>query len=120
LYCRQTRAFVLQAGLGDACKSHAVLEATRIYGTPNNASALIAAGRAHSILVTDDVRPEDDDVENAAKFTQVYSWGSGNSGRLGVGSQQDAHAPELVPYLDGEELLGAACGHDHTLILASM
>ncbi len=106
--------------MGEGCRDKAVLVATRIYGLPNNPRARVAAGRVHSVLVTDDVRADDEDVENASKCTQLYSWGSGNSGRLGVGSQQDADAPELVPYLDGEDILGAACGHDHTLVLTVM
>ena len=48
------------------------------------------------------------------------SWGAAQQGRLGTGQLEDAPYPELVPDLDGaEQLLGLACGLDHTLVLAA-
>lgn len=91
----------------------------QIYGLPENAHAQVAAGRAHSALITDDPQSDDDGspMDAAAGLTQAYTFGSGANGRLGIGMQQDADAPELVPELDGENMLQIAAGHDHTLVL---
>lgn len=48
---------------------------------------------------------------------QVFAWGSGRNGRLGLGTQQSAAAPELIDYLDGCDIKDISCGHDHTLVL---
>lgn len=45
------------------------------------------------------------------------SWGAAQNGRLGSGLGEDANCPELVPDVDGERILGLACGLDHTLVL---
>ena len=46
-----------------------------------------------------------------------YSWGSAKNGRLGTGMFEDASFPEMLPDLDGEQLVDLACGLDHTLVL---
>lgn len=48
-----------------------------------------------------------------------HSWGSAEGGRLGNSMYESATFPELVPDLDGEPILGLACGLDHTLALIS-
>ena len=95
----------------------------QIYGLPENSNAVIAAARVHSILASEDqfIDPElDPDLphdETLNVLTQLYSWGSGHNGRLGLGYQQDMDVPEMVSELDGTEILDVACGHDHTLVL---
>lgn len=66
-----------------------------------NVSAL-TGGRAHSLAVT---------VEG-----QLWVWGSGRNGRLGHGSTADQEEPVLHD-LRGTEVLQAAAGFDHSLIL---
>lgn len=86
-------------------------------------NALLAAGRVHSVLVTDE-RDEQDGAElkdndhAGAMAGMCASWGSGANGRLGTGQLEEVHHPELLPMLDGEEVAGLAAGLDHTLILA--
>ena len=94
----------------------------QIFGLPENSNAMIAAARVHSILASEDlcVDPESADLphdETLNSLTQLYSWGSGHNGRLGLGYQQDMDVPEMVSELDGTEILDVACGHDHTLVL---
>lgn len=51
---------------------------------------------------------------------EVYSWGSGNYGRLGLGSGTDAAQPQLVSgVLNGCEITGAACGWYHSAVVTS-
>ena len=58
--------------------------------------------------------------EHAAAVTahgQTYSWGSGDRGRLGIGSEVDAWAPQQVADLAGKRVVQVACGTVHTLAL---
>jgi alpha-tubulin suppressor-like RCC1 family protein len=45
------------------------------------------------------------------------SWGSAANGRLGTGRFEETSYPEMLPELDGEQILELACGLDHTLAL---
>ena len=94
----------------------------QIFGLPENRDAVVAAGRVHSVLASEDlfVDPEATEQpldETLDSLTQFYAWGSGHNGRLGLGYQQDMTAPEMISELDGAEILDVACGHDHTLVL---
>ena len=105
--------------LAEAC---GILLFLQIFGLPENSNAMIAAARVHSVLASEDlfVDPESADLpqdETLNSLTQLYSWGSGHNGRLGLGYQQDMDVPEMVSELDGTEILDVACGHDHTLVL---
>ena len=94
----------------------------QIYGLPENSKALVAAARVHSILASEDLfvdieatdTPQDETLNS---LTQLYAWGSGHNGRLGLGLQQDMTVPEMVSDLDGADILDLACGYDHTLVL---
>ena len=58
--------------------------------------------------------------EHAAAVTAhglLYSWGSGDRGRLGIGSEVDAWAPQQVADLVGKRVVQVACGTVHTLAL---
>ena len=62
-----------------------------------------AAGRVHSIVL----------MSNG----DVWAWGSGRNGRLGLGSSMDEAEPCLIDTLEGVEVLQVATGMDHNLIL---
>ncbi|KAJ6795468.1 putative E3 ubiquitin-protein ligase HERC3 isoform X1 [Iris pallida] len=62
-----------------------------------------SAGRVHSIALN--------------SKGQVWAWGSGRNGRLGLGSSTDEMEPALVESLDGLEVLQAVSGFDHNLLL---
>ena len=58
--------------------------------------------------------------EHAAAVTAngvAYCWGSGDRGRLGIGSEVDAWAPQQVADLNGKRVVAVACGTVHTLAL---
>ncbi|KAL1139382.1 hypothetical protein AAG570_006366 [Ranatra chinensis] len=63
----------------------------------------ISAGYRHSAAVTDD--------------GQLYVWGEGDLGRLGLGDNRSKNIPTLVPDLSG--VGSVACGSAHTLVLSS-
>lgn len=48
---------------------------------------------------------------------EIYSWGWGDFGRLGLGDCRDVFIPTPVPGLSGKAILSAACGDTHTLVL---
>lgn len=62
-----------------------------------------SGGRAHSMVVTDK--------------REVWTWGCGRNGRLGLGSSVDETEPMLVEYLEGFEVIQAVAGFDHSLAL---
>jgi len=111
-----------QCGVGKDASGDIVPVPTPIYGVANNLSALIVAGRAHSVLVTDDIRHDSETQPKAFGrswpcLTMCHTWGSAANGRLGTGTYESSPFPELVPVLDGEAVVDVACGHDHTLVL---
>ncbi|XP_047341527.1 ultraviolet-B receptor UVR8 [Impatiens glandulifera] len=65
----------------------------------------LSGGRAHSIAIT--------------SKGEIWSWGSGRNGRLGLGSSIDEKEPMLIECLEGSEVLQAVCGLDHSLALVS-
>ncbi|VFQ87723.1 unnamed protein product [Cuscuta campestris] len=71
-------------------------------GTPK----LVSAGRAHSLVVT---------TKN-----EVWAWGCGKNGRLGLCSSADEAEPMLVDFCQDFELLEAVAGLDHTLVLGEI
>ena len=79
--------------------------------------AIIAAGRAHSVLVTDEVFEPGAGGAGGTEMTMCHSWGSAAGGRLGLGMYEEATYPELIPDLNGEPIVDARCGLDHTLAL---
>ncbi|EPS71463.1 hypothetical protein M569_03294 [Genlisea aurea] len=64
---------------------------------------MISGGRVHSVAVTAN--------------RDVWTWGCGKNGRLGLGSSTDEPDPMPVECLDGFEVLQAEAGFDHTLVL---
>ncbi|XP_009617699.1 ultraviolet-B receptor UVR8 [Nicotiana tomentosiformis] len=65
----------------------------------------VSGGRAHSLALT------------AKK--EVWAWGCGKNGRLGLGSSADEVEPMLVEYLEGCEVIQAVAGLDHSLVLVA-
>lgn len=47
----------------------------------------------------------------------VYCWGCGDRGRLGIGSEVDAWAPQQVTDLSSKQITRVACGSVHTMAL---
>ncbi|EAY84877.1 hypothetical protein OsI_06242 [Oryza sativa Indica Group] len=64
-----------------------------------------SAGRVHSVALT--------------SKGEVWAWGSGRNGRLGLGSSMDEPEPFLIDTLEGAEVSQVAAGMDHTLLLVA-
>jgi alpha-tubulin suppressor-like RCC1 family protein len=65
----------------------------------------ISAGESHSALVTD-------------RFC-LYTWGSGQYGRLGHGFDTNEKEPKLVEDLEDTEIVQVSCGAFHTLAITN-
>ncbi|CAL1392974.1 unnamed protein product [Linum trigynum] len=65
----------------------------------------VSAGRVHSMALT--------------SGGELWVWGSGKNGRLGLGSPYDEQEPAVVDSLEGCEVLQAVAGFDHNLVLVA-
>jgi alpha-tubulin suppressor-like RCC1 family protein len=65
----------------------------------------ISAGRMHSIVVTDE--------------SQVFAWGCGDDGALGMGDTTSSTIPQRIASLDGKMITKVSCGSRHTLALTA-
>ncbi|XP_077231669.1 ultraviolet-B receptor UVR8-like isoform X2 [Tasmannia lanceolata] len=66
---------------------------------------MIAAGAEHTAAVTED--------------GNLYGWGWGRYGNLGLGDRNDRLVPEKVSAVDGEKMLLVACGWRHTISVSA-
>ncbi|KAF0697007.1 Aste57867_12281 [Aphanomyces stellatus] len=65
----------------------------------------VAAGDYHSAALT--------------ASGDVYTWGSGKDGQLGLGTNDDRNVPRKVSELDGIQIVQVACGGGHTACVAA-
>ncbi|CAA0808745.1 Regulator of chromosome condensation (RCC1) family protein [Striga hermonthica] len=65
----------------------------------------VSGGRVHSLAVTNKC--------------EVWSWGCGRNGRLGLGSSTDEPEPMLIEHLEGRQVFQAVAGFDHNLVLVN-
>ncbi|GLJ08431.1 hypothetical protein SUGI_0088610 [Cryptomeria japonica] len=75
----------------------------RVKGLEGEEPVSVSAGRAHSIAIT--------------SKRELWVWGCGRNGRLGLGSNFDEPEPYPVEALEGLKVLQAVCGFDHNLLL---
>ncbi|KAJ4964842.1 hypothetical protein NE237_016691 [Protea cynaroides] len=66
---------------------------------------MIAAGAEHTAAITED--------------GQLYGWGWGRSGNLGLGDRNDRLVPHRVSAVDGQKMVLVACGWRHTIAVSS-
>ncbi|XP_021900332.1 ultraviolet-B receptor UVR8 isoform X2 [Carica papaya] len=66
---------------------------------------MVAAGAEHTAAVTED--------------GELYGWGWGRYGNLGLGDRNDRLIPEKVSATDGEKMVMVACGWRHTISVSS-
>jgi len=69
----------------------------------------IGAGSSHCACV----------VQNPGGDTEVYTWGSGENGKLGNNSEKSEKTPYLVETLRGARALTVSCGSDFTVVLSA-
>lgn len=77
-----------------------------VNGMAGEKPVAVSGGRVHSIAVT--------------SGGNVWAWGSGRNGRLGMGSSVDEPEPAWLESLEGLRVLQAACGFDHNLLLVAV
>ncbi|KAG7389827.1 hypothetical protein PHYBOEH_007222 [Phytophthora boehmeriae] len=66
---------------------------------------MVACGAQHSLAITD--------------AGELYTWGSGEDGRLGHGDMRDRAVPRKVMSLLRENIINASCGGAHTAVLTA-
>ncbi|GAB2229078.1 hypothetical protein Droror1_Dr00023213 [Drosera rotundifolia] len=66
---------------------------------------MVAAGAEHSAAVTED--------------GQVYGWGWGRYGNLGLGDREDRIVPQKVSSTNGTRMILVACGWRHTIAVST-
>ncbi|XP_078434073.1 regulator of chromosome condensation (RCC1) family protein isoform X2 [Wolffia australiana] len=66
---------------------------------------MVAAGAEHTAAVTED--------------GDLYGWGWGRYGNLGLGDRNDRLVPEKVSAVDGQKMVLVACGWRHTITVSS-
>jgi alpha-tubulin suppressor-like RCC1 family protein len=62
----------------------------------------VACGSEHSCVIADDA---------------LYTWGKGQYGRLGHGSEKSEKLPKVVEALNGKGLKEVICGSEFTIVL---
>lgn len=76
-----------------------------VEGLVEEISISVSGGRAHSMALT--------------SKGEVWVWGSGRNGRLGLGSSNNEGEPTLLDSLEGSVVLQAVAGFDHSLVLVA-
>lgn len=66
---------------------------------------MVAAGAEHTAAVTED--------------GELYGWGWGRYGNLGLGDRNDRLVPEKVSLVKGDKMIMVACGWRHTISVSS-
>lgn len=67
---------------------------------------LVACGSSHILALTEEL--------------ELFSWGCGNYGALGLGTRDDVHLPTKIIILKKEQvqpIIGIACGGCHSLCI---
>ncbi|KAG6721473.1 hypothetical protein I3842_03G113300 [Carya illinoinensis] len=67
---------------------------------------MVAAGAEHTAAVTE--------------AGELYGWGWGRYGNLGLGDRNDRLVPEKASAVDGEKMVLVACGWRHTISVSSL
>ena len=79
------------------------LEPRIVPNMENRASASVACGFAHTVVVTDN--------------GNVWAWGANNAGQLGLGHLNQTPTPTMVEALEEQEVTHVACGNEHTVVV---
>ena len=69
----------------------------------NRASAAVACGAGHTVIVTDN--------------GNVWAWGDNKSGQLGTGNLTSTATPIFLSTMDEQEVTHVACGMEHTVLV---
>ncbi|CAM8947795.1 unnamed protein product [Rhodiola kirilowii] len=91
-----------QLGLGTSEDSLVPQKVQAFQGT---SIKMVAAGAEHSVAVSED--------------GELYGWGWGRYGNLGLGDRNDRLVPQKVHSFHGEKMTQVACGWRHTISVTS-
>ncbi|KAL5712589.1 hypothetical protein ACHQM5_014747 [Ranunculus cassubicifolius] len=78
---------------------------TMVHGLEGETPVSVSGGRVHSLALT--------------SSGELWVWGCGKNGRLGLGSSANEVEPIMVDYLEGSKVIQAVCGYDHNLVLVA-
>ena len=91
-----------QLGLGNFEDS---LQPSVIEGLKGKRIVSVSCGEHHSLAISE--------------LGNLYCWGRGKEGQLGIGEKVNVNTPMLVQALRHERITKAVCGFYHTLVLTS-
>ncbi|GMH11387.1 hypothetical protein Nepgr_013228 [Nepenthes gracilis] len=91
-----------QLGLGTVEDSLVPQKLQAFQGIPVK---MVAAGAEHSTAITED--------------GEIYGWGWGRYGNLGLGDREDRLVPQRVSSVKGEKMILVACGWRHTISVST-
>lgn len=91
-----------QLGLGTTEDS---LVPQKVHAFKGISIKMVAAGAEHTAAITED--------------GNLYGWGWGRYGNLGLGDRNDRLVPEKVSAVNGEKMIQVACGWRHTISVSS-
>ena len=103
---KQKQLFVLgdnycgRLGLGDEAVNKQFTEPMELCAPDGTEWAQIVCGWCHTAAVSSN--------------GDLFTWGNGDSGRLGHGDENDIHSPKKVKIPGGEAVVKVACGEWHT------
>jgi len=109
-----------QLGVGDTLERREPCELTALRGKHITA---LAVGEEHVVCLVDldpdPIVPAGQEGQAQPSGGEVYSWGGGDFGRLGHGSQKPSLVPRLVSSLRGHRVISVSCGAFHTATATS-
>ncbi|KAL4185963.1 hypothetical protein AMTRI_Chr10g233460 [Amborella trichopoda] len=77
----------------------------KVVGLEGEDIVSVCGGRVHSLALS--------------SMKEVWAWGCGKNGRLGLGSSRDVAEPSLVECLQDVEVIQISSGLDHSLVLVA-
>ncbi|KAI9910319.1 hypothetical protein PsorP6_010557 [Peronosclerospora sorghi] len=90
----------------------------RTFRTPHLVQPLALAKALHATCITSVACGAQHSVALTATG-EVYTWGSGEDGRLGHGDMRDRSVPRKVMHLLRDTIVHASCGGAHTAVLSA-
>ncbi|OQR95984.1 regulator of chromosome condensation (RCC1) [Achlya hypogyna] len=80
----------------------------------------LSCGATHAAAVSGSFTARPQELMPPPDTGDLYTWGSGASGKLGHGSDNDEASPRLVDALHSVKVAAVACGRHHTLVVTAI
>lgn len=109
--CLTDRGIVMTFGSGsNGCLGHGNLtdisQPTIVEALLGYEMVQVACGASHVLALSTD--------------GELFAWGRGDGGRLGLGTRESHNCPQQVPVAPGQEAQRVVCGIDSSMILTSL